>query len=83
MLLLAIKPLSPAIRRRAGVLLLPVFVTIAPVSWILIAVIDFNLFPGTSPTATEWGALAVVPVLSFAVGLIWIARYERKLRITA
>jgi hypothetical protein len=83
MLLLEIKRLNPAIRQRVIVLLLPVFVTVVPVSWLFTSVTASRPRFGIQLAAPEWAALAVAPVLSFAVGLIWIARHERVLRRTS
>jgi hypothetical protein len=83
MLLLEIKRLNPAIRRRVVVLLLPVFVTVVPVSWLFTSATASSPRFGVPVAAPEWAALALAPVLSLAAGLIWIARYERMQRITS
>jgi hypothetical protein len=84
-LLLVVARLSPAIRRRVVISLLPAVVTTALVEW------TFGGFIASSQrfvhpvqlTAPQWAALALVPVLGFAAGLIWLARHERMLRALA
>jgi hypothetical protein len=81
LLLLETKRLNPAIRRRVIVLLLPVFVTVVPVAWLYTDGLVSSSGFGIQLAAPVWAALAVLPVLSFSAGLIWIARCERVPRV--
>ncbi len=62
--LAAVARCRPEVRRRVGILLLPIVVTIPIVPWAV----------GNSPV---WAALALIPLLGFGAGLFWLRRYER------
>lgn len=73
---------GPQVRRRLAVLLLPALAALMLVSW------TFGGFLAASPrfihpvslNGPQWAALTLVPVLVFAAGLFWLARYESMLR---
>jgi hypothetical protein len=77
----AIIALRPAVRRRAVVLLPPVFVTTALVCW------GFQGFLPSGPpvgllvlSPLHWEALILVPVIGVVAGFTGLRLYERRLR---
>jgi hypothetical protein len=79
MLLVAVARLSAAARRRVLVLSVPVAAVAVLTAW------GFRGFLASSPqfphpvllSAPQWAALAAVPVLGFAAGMMLISRHER------
>jgi hypothetical protein len=81
-LLVVAARLGPVVRRRVLLLSVPALAVVGLVHW------TFGGFLAASPrftqpvllTAPQWAALAVVPIVSLATGLIWLTRHERMLR---
>jgi hypothetical protein len=84
-LLVVVARLRPAARRRVLVLSLPVAAAAALTAW------GFGGFLAASPrfinpvllAAPQWAALGTAPVLAFAIGMVWLSRHERMLRLVA
>lgn len=81
LMLAAIAALRPAVRRRAAVLLLPIFVTTTLACW------GFRGFLPAGPPAgllmlspLQWQVLVLVPVIGVVAGFIGLRFYERLLR---
>lgn len=83
--LVVITRLRPAARRRVLVLSVPVAAAAA------LSATGSRVFLTASqgfayavlPTAPQWAALWMAPVLAFAIGMAWLSRHERMLRLLA
>lgn len=81
-LLAGVTRLSPAVRRRVLILVIPALAAWALVEW------EFGGFIASRPwfpppvplTVPQWAVLAAVPVLGLIAGMTWLGRHERMLR---
>lgn len=80
-MLFAICQLTPAVRRRATIVMLPALATVLMVRETYGSFLDSSqqFDPAAQLTIARWVALAAVPLVTFAAGSAWLSWRERKL----
>jgi hypothetical protein len=81
-LLVGLARLAPEVRCRVLIMTVPELAAWALVRWAFGGFLASSLGSGRSVqlTAPQWAALAAVPALGLAAGMIWLRKHERMLR---